>query len=66
MNNSGQVAVSLLDMLGYSGANRSEQFPIYGFEGSRCEPSPQTSSSSVEKVGDTSASSRACTNSCGW
>lgn len=30
-----QVAVPLLDLLGYPGANRAEEFPIYGFEGRR-------------------------------
>jgi len=28
-----QVAVPLLDLLGYPGPNRAEEFPIYGFEG---------------------------------
>jgi hypothetical protein len=28
-----QVAVPLLDLLGYPSANRAEEFPIYAFEG---------------------------------
>jgi hypothetical protein len=28
-----QVAVPLLDLLGYPSTNRAEEFPIYGFEG---------------------------------